>query len=211
MPQISRSRAVAAAAVALVAGAPATAAAVTIDSGHADYGARIVGRQLVSQVKDQSRGSGTTRWRDPAGVVVRLRSSARVRLPREGSLSFVGRPGQAVWLIPQVQKAGVPWLGWNTQEITSRQVRGGVTWTLQRVSGPGRVVLYQTGSFGAHDVIFSSARSAPGSHGIPLGTHAHGNWAFTRAGRYRLTFRMTARSRSGRTLGDTATLAFRVG
>jgi surface-anchored protein len=73
------------------------------------------------------------------------------------------------------------------------------------------VVLYQSGSFGDPDVLFTSARSRHGSRRVPLGTHAHGNWAFTRPGAYRLTFRMSARSRAGRQLADTATLKFRVG
>ena len=187
------------------------AAAITIDDGHADYAARIVGGRLVSQVKDQSRGSGRTRWVAPENVVVRLGSNARVRLPRDGSLDAVGRPGQVVWLIPQVQKSGIPWLGWNTERITSRQVRGAVTWTLKRASGPGRVVIYQRGTFGEPDVMFSTGRSRPGTRRLPLGTHAHGNWAFTRPGTYRLTFRHAAVSRSGRKLGDAATLTVRVG
>jgi surface-anchored protein len=189
----------------------ASASAVTLDAGHADYAARISGGRLVSQIKDQTRGSGSTRWLAPETVVARLGASAKIRLPRNGSLRFVGPPGQTVWLIPQVQREGVLWLGWNTQEISARHVRGPVTWTLQRVTGPGRVVVYQTSAFGRPDILFSSARSRPGSRRIPLATHAHGNWAFTRAGRYRLTFRMSARAPGGRTLRDTATLRFRVG
>lgn len=190
---------------------PLLASSITLDAGHADYAARIAGGKLVSQIKDQTRGSGSTRWNAPGNVVARLGSRAEVRLPRDGSLGFVGRPGQVVWLLPQVQRAAVLWLGWNTQEISGRQVRGAVTWSLRSVRGPGRVVLYQTSSFGSPDILFSSARSRPGSRRVPLGTHAHGNWAFTRAGRYRLTFRMSARTPGGRTLRDTATLAFQVG
>jgi hypothetical protein len=74
---------------ALAAGlAPASADAITIDDGHADYAARIVGGDLVSQLMDQS--SGQTAWRDPRDVVIRLGASARVRLPRDGSLSASG-------------------------------------------------------------------------------------------------------------------------
>ena len=185
----------------LSAGAAPAHAAVTLSSGHADYGARIVGGKLQSQVK-----TGAT-WRDPSGVAIALGSKARHTLPKA---NFLGRKGTRVWMIPQTQKAGVIWLGWNTESLTSRQLRTGVTWTLERASGPGRVALFQTGSFGGADVLFDSSRSRPGSRTIPLGVHAHSNWAFTRTGAYRLRFKMTATSRGGKRLSDTATLTVRV-
>jgi surface-anchored protein len=46
---------------------------------------------------------------------------------------------------------------------------------------------------------------------VPLGTHAHGNWVFTREGAYRLTFTMSARLTGGATSQDTQTLAVQVG
>ncbi|MDA0173632.1 TIGR03773 family transporter-associated surface protein [Solirubrobacter taibaiensis] len=185
----------------LLAGATPAHAAVTLRSGHADYGARIVGGKLQSQVK-----TGST-WRDPSDVVIALGSKARHTLPKR---TFLGAKGTRVWMIPQTQRAGVIWLGWNTESLTSRQLRTGVTWTLERASGPGRVAVFQTGSFGDADVLFDSGRSRPGSRTIALGTHAHGNWAFTRAGTYTMRLKMSATSRSGSSLSDTATLTVRV-
>jgi putative ABC transporter-associated repeat protein len=185
----------------LSAGAAPAHAAVTLSSGHADYGARIVRGKLQSQIK-----TGST-WRDPSGVTVALGSKARFTLPKA---SFLGRKGARIWMIPQTQKAGVIWLGWNTESLTSRQLRTGVTWTLERASGPGQVTLFQTGSFGGADVLFDSKRSRPGTRTIPLGVHAHGNWTFSRAGTYKLRFKMTATSRGGKRLSDTATLRVQV-
>jgi surface-anchored protein len=90
-------------------------------------------------------------------------------------------------------------------------VRGAVTWTLRRVRGPGQVAVFQTGSFGDHDVIFNSRNGLPDARRVPLDTHAHGNWAFTAEGRYRLTFSFKLRTRAGRTLRSTATLRVAVG
>ena len=183
-------------------GAPAHAA-VTLRSGHADFGARIVGGTLQSPGQGRHRRSGKVTWRDPSDVVVALGSQARVTSCRTVRTSaFSARPGTRIWLIPQTQRSGVIWLGWNTESLSSRQVRGSVAWTLERVSGPGRVVVFQTGSFGAADVLFDSRRSRPGTRNVPLGVHAHGNWAFTRAGTYKLRFRMSATSRAGRSLSD---------
>jgi putative ABC transporter-associated repeat protein len=183
-------------------------AKVTLADGHADVGAaRIVNGKLRSYVKDDT-GSRPV-WRDPSTVVIRVGNRARVRLP--SGMGFVGRAGQRVWMIPQVQKRGVIWAGWNTEEISSRQIRGGVAWQLRSVSGPGRVVVFQTGSFGSEDVLFNSGRGMPQTHTIPVGTHAHGNWAFTRQGTYKMRFSMSVRTRSGQRRRDNATLTFRVG
>ncbi|MDA0185369.1 choice-of-anchor M domain-containing protein [Solirubrobacter phytolaccae] len=182
----------------LLAGAAPAHAAVTLRSGHADLGARIIGGKLQTQVKD-STGSKVV-WREPSDVVIEVGSKARHTLPSD---SFLGRKGTRVWMIPQAQRSGVIWLGWNTEEL--RSLRGSVAWTLERVSGPGRVAVFQTGSFGKADVLFDSQRSKPGTRSIAVGVHAHGNWAFTRAGTYKLRFKMSAGSRS-----DTTTLTIRV-
>jgi putative ABC transporter-associated repeat protein len=189
----------------LLAGAAPAHAAVTLSSGHADYGARIVGGKLQAQIKDQTRGR--TVWRDPSDVVVALNSRARYTLPKS---NFLGSKGSRVWMIPQTQKSGVIWLGWNTEELKSSQLRTGVSWTLERVTGPGRVAVFTTGSFGDASVVFDSSRSRPGTRTIPLGVHAHANWSFSRAGTYKLRLKSSATSRSGRSLSDTATLTVRV-
>jgi putative ABC transporter-associated repeat protein len=189
-----------------LAGAAPAHAAVTLSSGHADYGARIAGGKLQTQVKYATR-SGKSAWREPSDVVVSINAKARHTLPKS---SFLGSKGTRLWMIPQTQKRDVIWLGWNTEAIKSNQLRGGVSWTLEGVSGPGRVAVFTTGSFGDADVLFDSKRSRPGSRTIPVGVHAHGNWAFTRAGTYRLRFKMSATSRAGRSLSDRTTLTVKV-
>jgi putative ABC transporter-associated repeat protein len=190
-------------------GTPAASAA-TISTGHVDAVAgRIVDGRLRMFVKDSSAGSGRARWRSPSAVTIRVGGRARVRLPR--GLSFVGNAGSTAWLIPQVQRSGVVWVGWNTTALSTRQLRGPVRWSLRRVTGPGRAVIYQTGSFGNASVLFSSARRMPQSVSVPLGVHAHGNWAFTRRGTYRMSFMLRGTSRKGRALKATGTLRIRVG
>lgn len=188
----------------------ASAARVTLSQGHVDaVAARVENGRLRFRVKDDT--GSRVRWRSPSDVVIRVGSNARYRLPNGRALSFIGRPGQTVWLIPQTQKRGVIWAGWNTEQVSSRQLRGPVAWRLDRVRGPGRVAIYQTGSFGTPNVLFSSARRVPQSRSIPLGVHAHGNWAFTARGTYRMTFTISATSRAGKRLSDTRTLTLRVG
>lgn len=187
---------------------PSAGAKVVLSSGHTDVGSAVVDNgKLRFLVKDDT--GPRLAWRNPADVVIKVNSAAATRLP--AGMGFVGREGKRVWMIPQVQRRGVIWAGWNTEEVSPREVRGGVNWILRRVTGPGRVVVFQTGSFGEHDVIFNTDRRMPQAFGIRPGVHAHGNWAFTAKGVYKMSFAMVARSESGQRMGDRGTLTFKVG
>jgi putative ABC transporter-associated repeat protein len=181
---------------------------VVLGNGHVDYGARISGGRLQSLIKDGTQ-TGRTTWREPAKVIFHLTPAARTTIP--SGFGFLGGAGSAIWQIPQTQKAGILWLGWNTEEISASQARGGVSWRLDRVTGPGRLAIYEFTTFGQPRVIFNSGDGLPDSTSIPLGTHAHGNWAFTREGIYRLTFTQSVALAGGGTSTDTETVTFAVG
>lgn len=187
---------------------PATATAQVLADGHVDYAARIIDGRLRSLVKDGTR-SGTTVWREPSAVTFSVGDGARTTVP--SSAPLLGRTGDTVWVLPQVQRAGVLWAGWNTEALTSAQVDGPVAWRLDAVDGPGDVTVFQTGVFGEPDVLFRTADGLPDTREVPVGTHAHGNWVFTREGAYRLTFTMSARLQGGETVQDTQTLPVTVG
>ncbi|MDA0185797.1 TIGR03773 family transporter-associated surface protein, partial [Solirubrobacter phytolaccae] len=197
----------AAAAAATLAGA-SPASAQTLTEGHVDYAARLVDGRLRSLIKDGTR-TGAPVWREPAAVTFHVADAARVTIP--ASATFLGRPGDTVWALPEVQRAGVLWAGWNTEELSGAQVDGPVSWRLDAVDGPGDVTLFQSGVFGEPDVLFRSADGLPDTRTVPLGTHAHGNWVFSHAGAYRLTFTMSARLPGGATTQDTQTLPVTVG
>src|SRR5690349_10861512 len=128
-PTSRRTRRLASACAAtLLLAAPAAEARTTIASGHVDaVSERLSGGALVSVLKDGSRGRVV--WRDPASVVIAVGPKAAVTVP--AGLGFVGRRGARVWMIPQVQRDGVVWAGWNTEEIGAGALRGGVRWTLR--------------------------------------------------------------------------------
>jgi putative ABC transporter-associated repeat protein len=182
---------------------------VVLNDGHVDYAARIVNGAMSAQVKDGTV-AGTTTFREPGRVVFHVVSAAAVPVPANG-FDFLGPPGAQVWQIPQTQRSGILWLGWNTEEITAAQVRGGVTWSLDRVQGPGALAVYVFSPFGQPRVVFNSGDGVPDRFEIPLGTHAHGNWAFTREGVYRVTFTSSATLTSGAQVRDTEVVTFAVG
>lgn len=185
-------------------------AGTTLTSGHADYAVRLEAGGLTSRLKDGTK-AGDPVWRAPAAVTIRLTSTSAAKAPG-GDFSFLGAAGTDIWQIPQTQKAGVVWLGWNTEELTTAQVYGGgVDWRLDKVTGPGRLAIFEFDSFGRPKVIFNSGDGLPDTYRIPLGTHAHGNWAFTKAGTYKVTFTHSATLATGKQSSDTATITFVVG
>jgi surface-anchored protein len=193
--------------------APTTTSApagTTLTSGHADYAVRLEGGSLTSRLKDGTK-AGDPVWRDPESVTIRLTSAAAAKAPG-GAFSFLGAAGTPIWQIPQTQKPGVVWLGWNTEELTAAQVYGGrVDWRLDKVTGPGALAVFEFDSFGQPKIIFNTADGVPDTYRVPLGTHAHGNWAFTKAGTYKATFTHSATLANGKQTADTATVTFIVG
>ncbi|XVV07597.1 choice-of-anchor M domain-containing protein [Actinosynnema sp. CA-248983] len=190
---------------------PTATGHVVLDRGHVDAVApRLLPDGLRVQVKDGTV-TGVTTWREPADVEFRVPAAARAELPAQPALSFLGDAGEQVFLLPQTQRTDLLWTGWNTEELRPADVSGAVTWTLTAVDGPGAFGLFTTGSFGAPEVIFNSADGLPDTLSVPLGTHAHANWAFAEPGRYRLTFAVAAQAPGGGALTDTETFTFVVG
>jgi putative ABC transporter-associated repeat protein len=183
---------------------------VAIDDGHVDIGPRLLDGRWRIQIRDDSVRPSL--WREPSDVVLQALSAARVTVPDERAFRFLGQPGASVWLLPQVQRQGILWPGWNTQDPdVAATIRREASWTLRSVDGPGRFVLFENGAFGAPRVLFDSGRALPQEVGIDADTHVHGNWAFSRPGGYRLAIEMSATTRAGEHLSDRAVLRFFVG
>ncbi|WFE30276.1 TIGR03773 family transporter-associated surface protein [Solwaraspora sp. WMMD791] len=214
-PEIAARPLAAGAAPAATSATPSLAAAaqrdgsrVVIDDGHVDMGPELAGADWTIRLKDDSVSPPV--WRELADVVLHVKDNAKITVP--DNADFLGAPGDEVWLLPQGQRSGIVWPGWNTQHPSVvAGVRGAVTWTLAGVDGPGRFALFLTGSFGESEVLFNSADRLPQRLDVPINTHAHGNWAFSEPGIYRLAFEMSATTTSGSTVTDSRTLTLAIG
>jgi putative ABC transporter-associated repeat protein len=206
-----RPLATAAALLLLLGPIPAVAGPRTvIADGHVDLGPRDLGGKWTIQVRDDTVEPAA--WRDLPDVVLQAVDAARAEVPRDRAFAFLGRPGAAVWLLPQVQREGVLWLGWNTQDLSvAAEIEREVTWRLHGVRGPGRFALFSTQDFGAPAVLFSSARRFPQEIGIDADTHVHGNWAFSAPGTYLLDVELAATMRSAGAVSARDTLRIFVG
>ncbi|PZG01756.1 TIGR03773 family transporter-associated surface protein [Micromonospora deserti] len=179
-----------------------------ISDGHLDMGPQLTGDTFTIRIKDDTVSPAV--WRETSDVVLQVKDNAKITVP--AGADFLGAQGDTVWLLPQSQQAGIIWPGWNTQhESVVSGTRGSVTWTLRKVTGPGRFALFLTGSFGKPDMLFDSARAFPQQLSIPPNTHAHGNWAFSKPGLYRLAVQMSGTTTAGAAVSDTKTLTIAVG
>ncbi|MCG5440963.1 TIGR03773 family transporter-associated surface protein [Micromonospora foliorum] len=207
-PAATPKPAAAAPAVPKAAATTATGARQVIADGHVDMGPQLPGDRWTIRIKDDRTSPPV--WRETADVVLQVKDNAKITVP--AGADFLGKQGDTVWLLPQSQQAGIVWPGWNTQhESVVSGVKGNVTWTLKGVNGPGRFALFLTGSFGKADVLFDSAKAFPQQLGVPLNTHAHGNWAFSTPGLYRLAVQMNGTTSAGKAVTDTKTLTLAVG
>ncbi|OUZ07626.1 hypothetical protein BHE97_16120 [Aeromicrobium sp. PE09-221] len=186
-------------------------AAQTVSDGHFDFGPIIENDALLPRVKDDR--SQPPEWVDPSSRIFQLGAAAEMQVPDVEAYSFLGEPGDTIWMIPQTQIADVPWLGWNTQHETVRsEVSGPVTFSLDGIDGPGELGVYLNDSFGGvGQKKFGSLDGFPSSFDVPLNVHEHGNWAFTEPGTYQVSMTLSATLNSGGQVSESATLTFQVG
>lgn len=173
-----------------------------VADGHVDIGLRAVDGGWRLQLQDGSVDPPA--WRDLSDVVLHAGGTAAATVPADPRFRFLGEPGAPVWLLPQSQRPGVVWPGWNTRDPA---LTGPVTWELHDVAGPGHFALFVSGNFGRPEVLFDSARGFPQRTALAAGTHAHGNWAYSAPGDYVLDIEM----RAGPQVGDRRSLRVHVG
>lgn len=118
---------------------------------------------------------------------------AVVTTTRSGeSWAFQGGEGRFLYVLPQSQLHGVPFLGINTEELVAGDFQNAPRIRLLETHGPGDFSLYQTDGFGQPTVYMNSADAGEDLYAPPVGTHVHMNWAFTQPGHYELHFEMEA-------------------
>ncbi|MGL5857894.1 MAG: choice-of-anchor M domain-containing protein [Angustibacter sp.] len=180
----------------------APAHAATYSRGHfdlldIDYGG------TGSPTLDVKRYSPVDDDVNPSGDTFLVPSGARGTLG--SGLSCVGSASSQVYRLPQTANSRLLYAGWNAENSTR-----GATVELVRSSVPSgaRFALYQatTGSVSVK-LNTASGTCRRASFAVAAGSHAHGNWVFTQAGTYRLTFRATV----GTARSSEVTLTFRVG
>ncbi|MGW2107103.1 TIGR03773 family transporter-associated surface protein [Streptomyces sp. NPDC001948] len=185
-------------------------AKTVLGEGHIDIAARVVDGRLQIHVKDGTV-PGKTVWREPSSVVLHVKPGAKKTIPANQDFAFLGKAGDPIWLLDQVQQPGLLWPGWSTDNMAAGATKGEVEFKLVKADGPGNFALYNYDGLSGAAVRFNSGDGVPDAFGVPQSTHAHGGWAFGKEGVYRLTLTMSATLADGTKSSDTETLAFSVG
>ncbi|MEU8244456.1 choice-of-anchor M domain-containing protein [Actinoplanes missouriensis] len=191
--------------------AQATGRAV-LETGHVDIGPRLRDGRWTIQIHDDHATPPV--WRDPAATVLRVRDTAVQQVPGDEAYAFLGeQPGTPVHVVPQTEKPGVVWIGWNTQDPgVLGAIDRGVTLNLRGVQGPGAVTVFlQSGNLGAPQVLWSSAKAYPQPLWVETNTHTHANWVFGKPGVYLLAVQVTADLADGSTASADTVLRLAVG
>lgn len=178
-----------------------------VKDGHFDFGALLQDGNLKASIKDDRQSPA--RWVEPEALQFVLGDSAKNKLP--AGMEDIGKAGSEVYLIGATQQPGVPWLGWNTQDSELvKNAKGPVTMKLNSVDGPGKMSVFLSGNFGGSgQKVFDS--ESKGSYKVPLNTHQHGNWVFTKPGVYNASITYSAQLKNGKSVSTTANLTFKVG
>jgi surface-anchored protein len=177
---------------------PAQAAdVVVLSKGHTDaIDVHYDEGALKLRVHDDTVSPSVTR--DPADVTFQVLPAAETPVPDLPQFSFLGAAGTPVWMLPQVQDPALLWPGWNTTTLSSGVfVDNKITMSLVGVDGPGEVTLFDTNSLGTPNIKFRSSDGLPDALSVPVHTHAHASWAFSKTGRYTLKFQADATLAAG--------------
>lgn len=135
------------------------------------------------------------------GVLV-VRPEAQTVVPEGEAFSFLGQPGDRVFVLPLQEAEGLLYLGLSAEELDSGVfVNDTVFLHLVDATGPGAFALY-TVNASATPTVFMNTRdglSEGDRYPIGIGQHAHMNWAFETPGEYRLRFEVRGTRVDGNT------------
>jgi len=172
---------------------------VEYTSGHTDMGLAIDGGSLFlhyhfgvgsAVLNGALLAPGDPDEFAPSEAFVRVADAARsfpgVAIPFLGTV--IGDP---VWVLPQGNVPGLPFMGFATEELDPFEF-GSAGFRLTGFSGPAgsQFALWQSGPFGDPTVFFQTNNGinpAVDLYPIGIGSHNHANWGFTKEGVYNLT------------------------
>lgn len=114
--------------------------------------------------------------RDPDRVTIGI-SDESSAIVADGGIEDFAAPGDTIYRTEAGPKDGLPWLGWNFGELPDD---ASVTWSLDKIEGPGDFAILESNALGETSVRLSAEESAD----VAGGDSAFGSFAFTEPGYY---------------------------
>ncbi len=195
-------------------------------SGHADIGVEYAGGssfRLFYEFGPEAVIDGTPNGNppripdlDPGDATVIVPDAAQLTAPGGGIPFLSVTSGDPVWILPQSNSPGLPFLGFAaTEELEPSDWATPVTFTLTGFSGPsgGQFAVWQTGSFGGTTVFMQTNDGIGVADAVSkaAGVHDHFNLGFSAPGVYDITVTAAATHADGTAVSGTGTFRFRVG
>lgn len=187
-------------------------ATIVFDHGHCDLAPKLIDGNWELMARDDTVTPSV--WRPLDNVVFKVSDKAIMKLPEGKDYAFTGaKPGDNVYVIPQSEIAGVPWLGWSTQSpAVVKAVDGQVQMIFEGHEGPGQFTnFYQAGNFGGPEQNWTSTTKEAQVLNVDLNTHVHTNWVFTTPGVHLVRITAKATLKDGKTVQASQVLRFAVG
>ncbi|MCS1408822.1 MAG: hypothetical protein M2R45_01999 [Verrucomicrobia subdivision 3 bacterium] len=128
----------------------------------------------------------------PEEVIIALSHEAKNTIPEDPDFAFLGDAGNPIWIIPQVARDGVVFMGMNSSDTSPGTFVGNrFDMLLSSVVGPGDFVMWITGDAGRVEVPMNSRDGIGDTDrvGVPAPGHFHQNWGFTAPGTYLVGFK----------------------
>ncbi|QDV62395.1 choice-of-anchor M domain-containing protein [Crateriforma conspicua] len=169
------------------------------NTGHGDIGVGYEGGELELHYhfEDGLNGSAPNSDLELEPGEAYMRASSATRNVTTGDIPFLGtQTGDFVWVLPQSNTMGIPFVGLAAEELTNPPITSDVTLSLTGFSGPGEFALYQGDGLGGVNVFMSTALDGvdPVDDQVtfPIGGHDHFNYGFTAEGVYQVEFTASA-------------------
>ena len=129
-------------------------------------------------------------------------------IPENESFSFLGNSWDPIAILPQVEDENLLFLGLASDELEAGVFDGDqVEIQLIGLDGPGEFALYSVDTFGAANAILSSVDESLKTLAMPIGDHAHYNWAFTEPGYYEVKLAVSGKLAGTETIISSETIA----
>ncbi|WP_051704554.1 choice-of-anchor M domain-containing protein [Glycomyces sp. NRRL B-16210] len=179
---------------------------LVLDEGHVDVLSVSRGESgLDLAIKDGTRlHDQSDVYREPDDAVFHATTASEIVLGDQFAnpgYDRVGAPGQTRWHLPDTQRPGVLFAGWDTDRIPKGTLTNdAIDLELTGFSGPGDLVMLTVDDFGDASVKIDTAAALPQAIATSARTHAHINWFFSEPGVYRLTWQAEAEATDGTAL-----------
>ena len=186
--------------IALITFAPATQAAVipvVLSQGHNPIEVFYENETWTFSIDGSETGGGR---HAPNEATYHLTNATQLTIPSNPTFSFLGAPGDPVWIAPHIESPGVLLLGVSGEGIAPNTFQNDrLNLQLKKVDGPGSFSVYAIDSSGEVDLLHDSSDGIDAQDSIPIGIggHDHQNWAFAAPGIYELTFQASGRLTDG--------------